>query len=120
MPFAVDKLKPGVVALIGLCSDANSSFRQGPAQAPPAIRAVLHSGATNLTTEAGIDLAGHPDIVDLGDFEIPAGDGGTVEIERLIGADIVEYNPRRDIEAMTAMMAAKRLKEIGGRMLSKS
>ena len=38
----------------------------------------------------------------------------------LIGADIVEYNPRRDVQAMTAAVAAKLVKEIGGRMLSKS
>jgi len=36
---------------------------------------------------------------------------------RIIGADIVEYNPRRDINSMTAMVAAKLLKEIAGKML---
>jgi len=37
---------------------------------------------------------------------------------RLVGADIVEYNPSRDINSITAMVAAKLLKEILGRMLS--
>lgn len=34
----------------------------------------------------------------------------------LIGADIVEYNPTRDQNGVTAMVAAKLLKEIIGRM----
>jgi len=36
----------------------------------------------------------------------------------LIGADIVEYNPVRDVNDVTAMVAAKCLKEVVGRMLS--
>lgn len=36
---------------------------------------------------------------------------------RIIGADIVEYNPAQDINDMTAMVAAKLLKEIAGKML---
>ena len=35
----------------------------------------------------------------------------------LVGADIVEYNPRRDIQDMTAMVAAKFFREIAGIML---
>jgi arginase family enzyme len=36
---------------------------------------------------------------------------------QIVGADIVEYNPDRDINDMTAMVAAKLLKEIAGKML---
>ncbi len=36
----------------------------------------------------------------------------------VIGADIVEYNPHRDISDMTAALAAKLLKEIAGKMLA--
>lgn len=36
----------------------------------------------------------------------------------LVGADIVEYNPVRDVNGVTAMTAAKCLKEILGRMLT--
>ena len=36
----------------------------------------------------------------------------------LIGADIVEYNPVRDVNGVTAMVAAKCLKEVVDRMLS--
>ncbi len=35
----------------------------------------------------------------------------------IIGADIVEYNPDRDVQQMTAFLAAKLLKEILGKML---
>lgn len=35
----------------------------------------------------------------------------------IVAADIVEYNPRRDIDGMTATVAAKLLKEIGGMMI---
>jgi agmatinase len=37
----------------------------------------------------------------------------------LVGADVVEYNPRRDVVGMTAMLAAKLAKEIAGRMLER-
>lgn len=36
----------------------------------------------------------------------------------LVGADIVEYNPTRDLNGVTGMAAAKLLKEIIGRMLA--
>ena len=36
----------------------------------------------------------------------------------IVGADIVEYNPARDIAGMTAMVAAKVLKEILGKMIA--
>lgn len=35
----------------------------------------------------------------------------------IVGADIVEYNPRNDISSMTATVAAKLLKEVAGMML---
>jgi len=36
----------------------------------------------------------------------------------LVGADIVEFNPERDPDGLTATVAAKLLKEILGRMLA--
>jgi len=39
--------------------------------------------------------------------------GGT-----LVGADIVEYNPREDVAGLTAVVAAKLVKEVAGRMLA--
>jgi arginase family enzyme len=37
---------------------------------------------------------------------------------RLVGADIVEYNPERDPSGVTAYVAAKIVKEIADRMLA--
>jgi agmatinase len=37
----------------------------------------------------------------------------------VIGADIVEYNPARDFQKMTAFLAAKMMKEIIGKMMEK-
>ena len=36
----------------------------------------------------------------------------------LVGADIVELNPERDIDGVTAMVAAKLLKEVTSRMVA--
>jgi arginase family enzyme len=36
-----------------------------------------------------------------------------------VGADVVEYNPRNDISNLTALVAAKLVKEIAGMMASK-
>lgn len=38
--------------------------------------------------------------------------------QKVVGADIVEYNPRCDISNMTAVVAAKLLKEIAGTMVN--
>ena len=38
----------------------------------------------------------------------------------IVGADIVEYNPSRDVVDMTAMVGAKLLKEVAGRMVTTS
>jgi agmatinase len=38
----------------------------------------------------------------------------------IVGADLVEYNPVRDVEGMTATVAAKILKEILGKMIATS
>jgi arginase len=35
----------------------------------------------------------------------------------LLGADIVEFNPLKDIDDMTAQLSAKLVKEVAGKML---
>ncbi len=89
MTDPITQLKTGDLALIGLSSDANASFMKGPADAPPAIRAALYSGACNLTTEAGLDLDEHPGFIDLGDREVPSGDRAVPYIEELVAAVLV-------------------------------
>jgi arginase family enzyme len=36
----------------------------------------------------------------------------------IIGADVVELNPRRDLNGMTAAVAAKMVKEIAGKLVT--
>lgn len=71
MSLQVDKLRPGDVALIGLCHDDNFSRMQGPEQEAFAIKAVRHGSATDLGAEIGIGLTGHHGLVDQG-FQCPA------------------------------------------------
>ena len=74
------------LGLIGFCSDENSSFRRGAAEAPPLIREALYSDASNLWTESGIDLGGAGMVLDAGDTT-PA---SAKDIENSIGALLAE------------------------------
>lgn len=65
-----------------------------PAFAP----GVSHHEPGGLTSRQVIDLIHHLDA-------------------EIIGADIVEYNPNRDFQNMTAFLAAKMMKEILGKMM---
>lgn len=58
------------VVLMGVASDANSSFMRGAAKAPAAIRQALHSESSNMWSELGVDLGSHPGFVDIGDRQI--------------------------------------------------
>jgi agmatinase len=69
----ISQLSPGMVALVGVPSDENSSFLRGPAQAPGQIRQVLHSGSSNMCAENGHDLGREPRLLDVGD--LPLGHG---------------------------------------------
>jgi arginase family enzyme len=40
-----------------------------------------------------------------------------IHLGRIVAADLVEYNPERDIDNITAEVASKLLKEIAGKML---
>ena len=71
-------------AVVGVPLDENSSFLRGPALAPGRIRAALHSGAMNLTTEDGVDLGARDDWRDLGDLAPGSGEAAFTAItERL-------------------------------------
>jgi arginase len=59
-----------IVTLLGLPTDVNSSHCRGPSRAPAAIRATLGSGASNLFSESGVDLAGPGLVEDGGDVAI--------------------------------------------------
>jgi arginase len=79
----VNSSKPGMVTVIGVPSDENSSFMRGAALAPARIREILHAGATNLCAENGIDLAAETRWQDLGDLEL---NGGPTTLEQIEAA----------------------------------
>ena len=68
MPINI--LNQNDVALIGLLSDANSSYKRGAAEAPGFIRQALHCESSNLCSELGVDLAKNSRFVDLGDHPV--------------------------------------------------
>ena len=79
--MSIDVLKKGDVALIGILSDENSSYKKGAARAPESIRQALHSWSANLCSELGVDLAHNPDFIDVGDREIADGADNFLAIE---------------------------------------
>ncbi len=66
-----DNLPPGGIALLGVPFDAFSSFLRGSAQAPSVIRCQLRSGASNLSSESGLDLDSDGRWSDAGDLTLP-------------------------------------------------
>ncbi|MCE9601771.1 MAG: agmatinase [Gemmatimonadetes bacterium] len=58
------------VALLGVPTDVNSSFRRGPAAAPARIREILTSDVGNPATESGAELGHEIELIDAGDVEI--------------------------------------------------
>jgi agmatinase len=83
---SIDALKPGMVTVIGVPADENSSFMRGAALAPARIREALHSGATNLCAENGIDLGSETRWRDLGDLELDQGAVAFEQIEAAVGS----------------------------------
>ena len=77
------------LVLLGICSDGNSSYLRGSAAAPPLIRAALHSTATNLTSENGIDFSKEARFHDAGDRQIAGDDEAFQGIEQHV-AEIVD------------------------------
>jgi arginase len=71
--------------LVGLPYDASSSHLRGPAEAPPLIRAALHSTHWNNWTEGGQDLSREGLLTDAGDFSLSSTAQVRQEIEAGIG-----------------------------------
>ncbi len=66
----IDEINNHDIALIGICSDANSSYLRGPAKAPDVIRDSLFHGSANQTSELGINLNKNTQFKDLGNRQI--------------------------------------------------
>ena len=88
--------------LLGIPLDANSSYLRGAAGAPHLIREAFRCDSSNSCTESGIELDSES-LLDAGD---------------LVGAGIVEFNPKRDVSQPRAMVCATILKEILGKMIA--
>ncbi len=71
-----------VVALLGLPTDVNSSHQRGAALGPAAIRKALWSGASNLTSESGVDLGAAGALIDEGDLGLRETAADRARIER--------------------------------------
>jgi arginase len=81
--YLIEQLAPGMVALVGVPWDENSSFTRGPAQAPARIREALYGGSSNLCSETGVDLGQEARFRDLGDLKL-GGDAVLIQIEEVI------------------------------------
>jgi arginase len=64
----------GVVTLLGVPWDEQSSFMRGAAEAPAAIRQALVSPSSNMATEEGHELSLGKNLIDAGDITLPADD----------------------------------------------
>jgi agmatinase len=89
----LDGLESGMVAVLGVPSDFQSSFRRGPADAPAKIRETLYSDMTNMCAENGVDLRTENSWKDLGDLDLENGDGDFARIEESV-ADVLSQGGR--------------------------
>jgi len=80
----IGRLRKGMVAVLGVPLDENSSFMRGPALAPPRIREALRSGSSNMSTERGLDLGSNAEWADMGDLEIRSGTEALAQIEKAV------------------------------------
>lgn len=72
-----------IIRLIGAPTDCHSSFLRGPAEAPPLIRAALHSSHGNMASESGLELGADVILEDIGD--LPLTESGEDD-DRIFGA----------------------------------
>lgn len=83
------------IVLLGIPLDANSSHRFGCAEGPTAIRAALHSGSGNSSTEQGHEVLSHLD--DAGDLAIANTAGSIDDAGRITKAVDGHLKSRRPI-----------------------
>jgi arginase len=89
-----DRIHVGRPRLVGLPYDASSSYLQGTAEAPPLIRAALHSSGGNWWSEGIRDLRGPDGLSDAGDLSLPPTAESRERIEVAIEALLAEdYKP---------------------------
>ena len=67
-PNKFEQLEADHIAIIGMPFDDYSSHLKGAANAPPLIREMITSDASNTWSELGLDVGNHPYVHDLGDL----------------------------------------------------
>jgi agmatinase len=77
-----------MIVVVGITLDENSSFLQGAASAPNAIRDAYHSPSSNYCTEDGLDLSQHHGWKDNGDLLLSPMPEAMEEIEKGIDAQL--------------------------------
>ena len=80
-----NQAEPGIPVLLGIPSDANSSYLRGPAEAPPLIREAFRCHSSNMWTETGVDLDQPSLFSDAGDLALPP-DQAFAVIESAVGS----------------------------------
>ena len=84
-----------VISLIGVPLDANSSHLFGAAEGPTAIRAALHSGSGNDTTESSVVVV--PVLDDIGDVAISNERGSTADADAITAAIAAQLQAARPV-----------------------
>ena len=84
---------------------------KGAASAPPLIRQAFHSESSNPWSESGINLDQQSSIFDAQDVDLFSTQNPLADIEKAI-KKLLDQN------GMTAMVGAKILKELAGKMLT--
>lgn len=82
----LDQLQPGMIPVVGIPIDINSSYRRGTAFAPERIREGFYNESANLWTENGIDLGANKEWQFIGNADLANDQKGYSEIENVIDA----------------------------------
>lgn len=84
-----------MISLLGVPLDANSSHLVGAAAGPAALRAALHSGSGNDSTESSVEVV--PLLDDLGDVTITNARGSTADADAITEAVAGELRRGRQV-----------------------
>src|SRR3954451_6889755 len=81
------------VSVLGIPHDEYSSYLRGAAEAPDAIRRMLHSDAYSIWCETGFDLGNADRLVDHGNIAFSGGEDPWVTIEHAVGQALDAGHP---------------------------
>ena len=97
MPFASRARVPrrtlrfvATLETLGFPTAHNSTFHRGTEAGPARMWQVLFDGASNLTTESGVDLAARSDWQDLHTVDVPPGQAGFDTVHRAVSSRLMD------------------------------